>query len=209
MNRYSTYHSRSIKTRTLLRAFVAFVTVSALGGCEKKNQLAGSETAAAVPDPAPVVAPAATAPAITELGFGALRSGMTFTEANDSLKGALKAAKGADLAECEYVQWEGGPKGLLVMVLENKIARVDVTDSSMIATDAGAKIGDSEDRIKALYGARVSVTPHKYEDGNYLRVKSADVTDTSHFIVFETAKGVVTRFRAGVLPGVDYVEGCS
>jgi hypothetical protein len=28
-------------------------------------------------------------------------------------------------------------------------------------------------------------------------------------IVFETARGVVTRFRGGVIPAVEYVEGCS
>ena len=189
--------------------FLACLIAGTLVGCATKEQSGSSDSAGAVPVPVPEVVAASSTPTVNEFGFGALHPGMTFAEANDSLKGALKAAKGANLAECDYVQWEGGPKGVLVMVLENKIARLDVTDSSTLTTDAGAKVGDSEERIKSLYGARVSTTPHKYEDGNYLRVKSANATDTSHFLVFETVKGTVTRFRAGVVPGVDYVEGCS
>jgi hypothetical protein len=55
----------------------------------------------------------------------------------------------------------------------------------------------------------VTVTNHKYEDGHYLTVRSAVPSDTLHFIIFETANGKVTRFRAGAKPGVEYVEGCS
>lgn len=35
--------------------------------------------------------------------------GMSYKAANDSLKGALKAAKDANLAECDYVKWAGLP----------------------------------------------------------------------------------------------------
>ena len=199
-------------SRTFVRALRIFVTVGTIAACAKKDQPAGSETAAAAPEPAPAVPATPAQPAanaVNEFGFGALRAGMAFTEANDSLKGALKPEKGANLAECDYVKWEGAPKGLLVMVVENKIARVDVTDGSVIATDVGAKIGDTEEQIKSLYGTRVSVTPHKYEDGHYLRVRSTNAADTSHLIIFETANGKVTRYRAGALPGVEYIEGCS
>lgn len=201
--------SRALSARAFTRGFLLFVTIGTAAACAKKEQAAGSETAAAVPEPAPANPATSAQPSVTEMGYDKLRAGMTFTEANAALNGALKPAAGANLAECDYVTWEGGPKGLLVMVLENKIARVDITEGSAVTTDAGAKIGDTEDQVKSLYGARVSVSPHKYDDGNYLRVKSTNAADTSHVIVFETVKGKVTRFRAGVTPGVDFVEGCS
>lgn len=181
----------------------------ALPGCQPKAEVATNESTAATPA-TPAVTPATSAnPSVTEFGYGPLRAGMTYTAANDSLKGALKAAKDANLAECDYVTWEGGPAGLRVMVVEGKIARVDVVDSSSITTGEGARIGDTEERVKSLYGDRVTVTNHKYEDGHYLTVRSATANDTLHRIIFETSNGKVTRYRAGAMPGVEYVEGCS
>lgn len=100
------------------------------------------------------------------------------------------------------MKWEGGPAGPAVMVLEGKIARVDVNDSRTLATAVGARIGDTEVRIKSLYGARLTISDHKYENGHYLTVRSAIPRDTLHFIIFETLKGIVTRMRAGAMPGV-------
>ena len=63
------------------------------------------------------------------------------------------------------------------------------------------------DAFAAYPGARAQ--PHKYEDGHYLVALPGAPADTTHRIVFETAGGVVTRFRGGVAPAVEYVEGCS
>jgi hypothetical protein len=91
----------------------------------------------------------------------------------------------------------------------HRIGRVDV-DTSAIATAEGARVGDTESRILNLYERRVAVTPHKYvEDGHYLTVTPADPADSAYRIVFETKDGRVTRYRAGVLPSVRYIEGCS
>ena len=56
---------------------------------------------------------------------------------------------------------------------------------------------------------QVKVTPHKYEDGHYLTVTPTAAADKQFRIVFETARGRVTRYRAGLMPSVEYVEGCS
>jgi hypothetical protein len=143
---------------------------------------------------------------VTVHGVGPLRVGMTLAEARKALGGALVIPRGADTLGCDYVTWRGGPRGLHVMIDEGRIARVDV-DSTSLATAAGARVGDSEERIRRLYPGRVAVTPHKYEDGHYLTVNAAG--DSSFAIVFETAKGRVTRYRAGRRPAVEYVEGCS
>ncbi|MGV3710544.1 MAG: hypothetical protein ACO1Q7_17065 [Gemmatimonas sp.] len=178
-----------------------------LTACAPKADAPAAESAAISP-PTTLPEPAPVANAVTEFGYGAIRAGMTYAEANAAVNGALKASPNENLAECGYVKWEGGPAGLLVMVLENKIARVDATEAGL-TSDKGAKIGDTEDHVKSLYGDRVTVSPHKYVEGNYLTVRAADTSDTTHAIVFETEKGVVTRFRGGAKPGVQFVEGCS
>lgn len=192
---------------------VLLLTLGIFGACKAKEN-APVDSLAATPAPAPaapVNSPSAgdsLAGRITEYGIGALRAGMTYAAANDSLKGALKAAAGANLAECDYVKWEGGPTGIRVMVLEGKIARVETSDSAL-QTSAGARVGDTEDRIQSLYPGRVAVSPHKYTDGHYLTVKSANAADSLNLIIFETDKGKVKTLRAGIKPGVEFIEGCS
>jgi hypothetical protein len=162
-------------------------------------------------------APAASAPAspppaptytVTEHGIGPLRAGMTFTEADAALGGALLVPVGVDTTGCDYLVWDSGPPGVHVMFDEHRIARVDI-DTASIATASGARVGDDEARIKRLYPGQVTVTPHKYEDGHYLTVTPPASGDRRFRIIFETAGGRVTRYRAGMIPSVEYVEGCS
>jgi hypothetical protein len=167
-----------------------------------------SDTAAA-PRDSGVGTNATTRPsdsAVTEHGLGALRIGMSIAEATAALGGALVIPVEYDTTECDYATWRGGPRGVHVMIDQGRIARVEV-DSTGVATAAGARVGDTEERIQRLYPGRVTVTPHKYEDGRYLTVNA--VGDGGAAIVFETSKGRVTRYRAGRRPAVEYVEGCS
>lgn len=152
--------------------------------------------------------PASPSYTVTERGIGPLHAGMTFTEADAALGGALLVPVSADTSGCDYLVWDRGPSGVHVMFDEHRIARVDV-DTAGIATAAGARIGDDEARIKRLYPGQVTVTPHKYEDGHYLTVTPPAPADKRFRIVFETSGGRVTRYRAGMLPSVEYVEGCS
>jgi hypothetical protein len=84
---------------------------------------------------------------------------------------------------------------------------VRIESDSAVATDDGARVGDSEAAIDSLYGAGVQRRPHKYTDGRYLIVPSP--RDSALRLVFETDGARVTRFRAGRLPQVEWVEGCS
>jgi hypothetical protein len=156
--------------------------------------------------PAPPASPTPTY-TVTEHGIGPLRAGMTFTEADAALGGALMVPAAVDTTGCDYLVWDGGPSGVHVMFDQHRVARIDV-DTASIATAAGARVGDDEARIKRLYPG-VAVTPHKYEDGHYLTVTPSTAADKRYRIIFETAGGRVTRYRAGMLPSVEYVEGCS
>ncbi|MGK2961055.1 MAG: hypothetical protein ACSLFK_02790 [Gemmatimonadaceae bacterium] len=140
-------------------------------------------------------------------GIGKLSAGMTLKEANAVLDGTLIIP--AKLEECDWVRVRGAPDGLLMMVQKGRISRIDIIRSSTIETGAGAKIGDTEARIKALYPGRVAVEPHAYTDGHYLVFTPPAAADSSFRIVFETDGQKVLRYRSGLMPAVEYVEGCS
>ena len=144
---------------------------------------------------------------LSEDGLGQLQIGMTLTEAvNMGLLNERPDLKPA----CDFVfpaVGAGIPDGVGVMVVEGKVARIDV-DTGAVTTEDGAKIGDAEGRIKAIYGDDLQTRPHKYTDGHYLIVKG-DSASGGKEIVFETDGKSVTMFRAGRLPEVEWVEGCS
>jgi hypothetical protein len=110
---------------------------------------------------------------------------------------------------CAYLTLSKAPAGLRWMIENGRVVRVDA-DSPGLRTDRGAGIGMSEVEVHRLYGGELEVQPHKYvEGGRYLVYLSPERADTGLRIVFETDGKVVTRFRAGVLPPVAWVEGCS
>jgi hypothetical protein len=145
--------------------------------------------------------------ALSEDGLGQVQIGMQLSEAvgmgllsdNPNLK-----------PECDYVfpaVGAGIPEGVSVMVVRGKLARIDV-DTGAVTTEEGAKIGDTEDRLRSLYGEEVQVSPHKYiEKGHYFTVLG-DSASAGRALVFETDGQRVTMFRGGRLPEVGWVEAC-
>jgi hypothetical protein len=158
-------------------------------------------------DSAAIQRPGEPQRAVTEHGLEPIRVGMTLSEARAALP-RFELSAGVDSLACDYPAIDGLPEGVLVMVDQGTVARVDVK-SATVPTAEGARVGDTEQRIQELYGARVSVMPHKYTDGHYLVVRSAAPDDTLHRIVFETDGSKVERYHAGRMPQVLYVEGCS
>jgi hypothetical protein len=132
---------------------------------------------------------------------------MTVRQAERSA-GAKLVRDDPDVDGCGFVHPADGPRGISFMVIRGRVARVDV-ESGRTSTEAGARIGDTETKIKKLYGRRVRVEPHAYAEGapwHYLIVPGPD---RKHALVFETDGHRVTSYRAGRRPEVEYVEGCS
>jgi phage tail sheath protein FI len=156
-------------------------------------------------------------------GIGPIRVGMTLAEAEKSAGVQLIEKGGRASSGCYYVWPKTGPQDLGFMVSsdradeqmiksKDRISRVDVFRNSRITTLSGAKIGDTEARIKALYPGRIRVTPHEYtghRGGHYLTLMPKDAADKNYRVVFETLNGRVTQFRSGRVPEVEYVEGCA
>jgi len=142
--------------------------------------------------------------AVTFNSFGKVKTGMTVSQASQALGTELVRGKGYEDG-CYYVDPKQGFKGVRFMVTNGSVARIDI-ESKAYATDKGAKIGDTEDKIKSLYKG-VQVFPQKYDaKKNDLEVYS---DDKQYFIIFETDGKRVTAFRVGKAEEVSLVEGCS
>lgn len=153
-------------------------------------------------------------------GIGPVRVGMTIAEAERSAR--VRFVGNGRLDNCYHIRPERGPLGLVFMVMSprkegpinrdvDRIVRVEVV-SGRITTVRGAKIGDTEERIKSLYPGQIRVTPHEYtgsRGGHYLTFIPKDQRDRNYRLVFETLNNRVTIFRSGRLPEVEYVEGCA
>lgn len=138
-------------------------------------------------------------------GVDDVRIGMTFSELAPYLGNPADTAKIGD--SCGYVGVAGAPEGVRFMVEGRRLVRVEVINGSA-RTPEGIRIGDSEQRILELHPDARRL-PHKYTDGHYLIALPDAPSDTLHRYVFETDGSRVTRYRAGVYPQVEYVEGCS
>src|SRR5258705_1316304 len=145
--------------------------------------------------------------ALNEDGLGQIQIGMTLDEAvNMGLLNERPDIKQA----CDFAfpaVGAGIPFGVNVMVVKGKVARIDV-DTGTVTTEDGAKIGDSEDKIKSIYGDELKVSPHKYIEGGHYLTVMGDSASAGKAMVFETDGKQVTMFRAGRIPEVEWVEGC-
>jgi hypothetical protein len=133
---------------------------------------------------------------------GPVRVGMTVAEAERALGARFLPL--TDQGECAYRTSMAAPEGVRFMQIADQIARVDIVAPG-VGTDGGIEVGATEARVRQVYGPGVSLSPHKYTDGQYLTVPA----DSGHRIVFETDGERVTRYRVGRLPEVEWVEGCS
>ena len=145
---------------------------------------------------------------LNEDGLGPIQVGMTLAEAvNMGLLNENPNMK----KECDFVfpaVGAGVPDNVGVMIVRGKVARIDV-DTGSVTTEDGAKIGDTEEKIKTIYNGDLQVEPHKYVPGGHYMIVTGDSASAGKAIVFETNGRTVTNFRAGRLPEVKWVEGCS
>jgi hypothetical protein len=145
--------------------------------------------------------------ALNEDGLGQIQIGMTLDDAVNM--GLLNENPNMN-THCDFVfpaVGAGIPDGVSVMVVNGKVARIDV-DTGAVTTEDGVKIGDSEDRVKSVYGDELTVEPHKYVDGGHYMTVMGDSASVGKALVFETDGKHVIMFRAGRLPEVKWVEGC-
>lgn len=147
-------------------------------------------------------------------GFGPVTIGMTIAETEKRLGVELLGDDYGEGEECRYYTPKGGYKGLSFMASSRKIVRIDVSGGDnperqiAIATDEGVKTGDHERRALSVYKGRIKVSPHFYSGlpSHYLRVY--DKAGKVRMILETNKEGVITSYRVGREPEIEYVEGC-
>jgi len=181
---------------------LTMLIVSLIAACNK-----GEQTAVKGPNPPNGAAHDTVSDiALREDGLGQIQIGMNLDDAVGM--GLLNENPNMN-PRCDFVYPAvgSGIPDVGVMIVRGKIARIDV-DTGSVTTEDGVKIGDSEDKVKSVYGDDLTVEPHKYiADGHYMTVLG-DSASAGKALVFETDGKHVTNFRAGRLPEVKWVEGC-
>jgi hypothetical protein len=139
--------------------------------------------------------------------FGPVRFGMTLAQASAALHEPLQLEDAE--GDCGYTYPASLPPGTSFMVVEGRIARVDV-DSGATETLSGARIGSTETEIRRLYPGRIRVRAHPYTgpEGHYLVFTPRESIDAGFGLIFETDGRRVTSYRAGLHGPVQYIEGC-
>ena len=138
-------------------------------------------------------------------GAGPVHVGMTAAEVRTAL--GMSASTSPAAQGCSYLAGTAKTKlHATVMLTSDTVVRVDVIDT-VLKTNEGARVGDTEARIEELYAGRVTMQPHKYvAGGRYLVVTAPG--EANNRLVFETDGKVVKRYRVGREPEVEYVESC-
>lgn len=146
---------------------------------------------------------------VTLVGVGPLRIGMTLEEATNAL-GLPLIPLGRNLSgECAHYQADTKAQTLGVMVVDNRVIRVDVWPGSTLPTVSGAKIGSSETEIMDLYPGQIEVKPNPYTQGKFLTLIPNDPELSLYRLVFETdAEDKVIQYRTGQFPAVTWPDGC-
>jgi hypothetical protein len=160
---------------------------------------------AAAVDPSPTV--------LTGTGLGVVRLGMTVTQAQQALGAALSPMPPGFEAACWITRRADGRAPEVFYTIENdKITRIDINIASSagmptdVATVEGIGVGATEADVQRVYGKATKVMPSKDDaHGHTLVVEKPDAKSA---LVFETADGKVTTFRAGYHPSVDSGAAC-
>jgi hypothetical protein len=145
------------------------------------------------------------------LGLGSLgpvRAGMTVEQVVRLADFSGMERKHA-AEECWYLAYRQGDKGaeFQLMIIDGRVARIELVRASTLHTLSGARIGNTEDELQRIYGARLDVQPHKYdENGRTITYRSSD---GALGLRFETSSGKVTAIQSGPWEHLNYVEGCS
>lgn len=190
-----------------------------IAACSRAPESAATPAASAPDETAP--ADTAAAPAASEarlalsadgphwMGYGQLRWGMTPDEMQAAFQpGTLSRPAGVGTEDtCHYLIPGNATNDVRLMVEEGRFVRAEFLTPATTAP-GGGQVGWTAAQIRATYPERLDEVPHKYEDGAlYLRIKAPEGDGV---LLFETdANGTVTRWRMGIAPQVDYVEGCA
>jgi hypothetical protein len=152
-----------------------------------------------------VTATAASSWCLGLSGLGPIRAGMTVEQVM-RLADFSGLERKNPAGECWYLNYRGGSSAFDLMIIGGVVVRLELKGESKLHTFGGARIGTTEDELKAMYGSGLDIQPHKYDtNGHTITLKSSS---GEYGLRFETSGGKVTAIQAGPWEHLHYVEGC-
>jgi hypothetical protein len=142
------------------------------------------------------------------LGLGALgpiRTGMSVDEvlrlADFSGMERKRPADG-----CWHLSYARKSPEFTLMIIDGRVVRIEIPRTSTVTTFSGVHMGMAEADLQRLFGDRLDVQPHKYDEkGKVLTFRSSD---GAFGLRFETESGLVHLMQSGPWEHLNYVEGC-
>ena len=157
----------------------------------------------ATPSASPGASPTAAAAVLTLEGLGDLGLGKAVPA------GSRWAERGAQASDtCRTISSPDYP-GVYAIVEGGKVRRVTVGQRSNVKLVEGIGVGATETQVRADFAGFRS-TPHKYQaaPAKYLTAPGASATNPA--LRFEIAEdGTVSLIHVGLMPQLEYVEGCA
>lgn len=181
-----------------------------LAACQRNAEAPPAPAATAKAAPAVAAEEAQPVDTVGFQGFGPAHFGDN-EEAVRKAWGRPLSASGSEPAECLQLFPDPRPVqsyGTSFMLVHGRFVRYDV-DSDLYPAPGGARVGSSADDVRERYSGRVQEIPHKYVEGAKYFVVSTVEGGPARLIFEVGPDGLVIRWRIGLPPAVDYVEGCS
>jgi hypothetical protein len=154
----------------------------------------------------------ATTPATAEGRFGwrglpPVSVGQTLKEAEAALGAPLLAPAGkADAGSCQRRSAAALP-GVVFVVNDGVVSRIETRDARY-STVSGVRVGDDIRKARKTYGTWLTAVPHVYfERGLRMGLYSPDRRFA--LIMESNDSGRIITLRAGLVPAVELLEGCS
>jgi hypothetical protein len=142
----------------------------------------------------------------TMSGIGPIRIGMSESQLERVLGTRFPETQDAEEDACRQV--EAGPNwpGTSVMLLNGRVARIDVSERGFF-TLSGAAVGDTQASVLKRYNGRIYEQTHALgvDDSKFLTMFSSD---RRLGIRFETDGERVTSYYVGTAQAVQFPEGC-
>ncbi len=143
---------------------------------------------------------------ITTRGYGPIKAGQSLGQAARLLGTRLRTYENSPSdPDCDHVFAEKGYEGVALMIQNGQVTRVEVS-SPTLSTLSGVKVGDSTTQLKQVFGSRLKIEQHKYDDtGFYYYVWEQSEL---YGVKFEIAGDKVIAIYAGD-KSIQLVEGCA
>ncbi|MCY7312651.1 MAG: lectin [Pseudoxanthomonas sp.] len=171
--------------------------------------VAGSPAAPQAPSGTASAAPEVVTPDVRFFGYGNMELGSTVEEARAAWGGELLGGP-VEGGNCYflYPEFAANSRALGFMIEDGRFVRYDVRTDFQQAP-GGALVGMDGPALNALYTTMLQAAPHKYVPGGQTLTLEGGAGVDSRLVLETDAAGKVTRWRIGLPPQVDYVEGCS